>query len=111
MTESEQVKAALAALADGETCNSPPAETDVRTAGEQSEPTESVTSYRAVIERAVAATEDLDAAAAFVESVGLDRLETAVGRAEREVSGLAADGREALATFERFRVAAQGSVE
>jgi hypothetical protein len=67
--------------------------------------------YRLVIERAVAATEDIDAAAAFVESVGLDRLEAAVETAEREVSGLVAEGREALVTFERFRVAAEGPVD
>ncbi|MFC6756089.1 MULTISPECIES: hypothetical protein [Haloarcula] len=64
------------------------------------------TDYRAVIERAVDATGDIEAAAAFVESVGLGGLERAVERAEYEVSGLAADGREALATFERFRAAA-----
>jgi len=67
--------------------------------------------YRAVIKRAQAATEEIEAAAEFVESGGLDRLEEAVTEAEREVSGLAEDGRTALATFERFRVAAAESVE
>ena len=111
VTDSKQVKSALAALADGEARASSPAERDARTAGERPEATGPATDYRTVIERAVAATDDLDAAASFVESVGLDGLERAVERAEREVSGLAADGREALATFERFRVAAQGPVE
>lgn|GEM_PF-997320 len=127
MTESEQVKAALAALAAGEceqttgTSDERPAsptqdggfewgapETTGQVAPEQRGAT---TDYRAVIERAVAATEDVEAAAAFVDSVGLDRLEAAVSAAEREVSGLAADGRAALATFERFRAAAAGATE
>lgn len=149
VTESEQVKAALAALAEGEPARGtatgkhgrqrreqdgpergggPP---DERTGGgvahaqgtafgwgangtaAQADTGEGgvATDYRAVIERAADATEDIEAAAGFVESVGLDRLEWAVERAEHEVSGLAADGREALATFERFRAAAAGPVE
>ena len=132
MTESEQVKAALAALAAGESepRAGPPAgrTADGATAGysdgsdgvtSSAQPTSDqrtgggppATDYRAVIERAVEATGDLEAAAAFVESVGLDRLEAAVERAALEVSGLADEGRDALATFERFRVAAQGPVE
>ncbi|WP_324663115.1 hypothetical protein [Haloarcula sediminis] len=107
MTETEQVKAALAALADGETRRSPPEASGGQAVKDRPEPTD----YRVVIERAVTATEDVDAAAAFVESVGLDRLERAVKRAEREVSGLADDGREALATFEEYRVAAGGPVD
>lgn len=107
MTETERAKAALAALADGETRRAPRKASDGQAADEQPQPTD----YRAVIERAVAATEDVDAAAAFVESVGLDGLERAVERAEREVSGLADDGREALATFEAYRVAAGGPVD
>ena len=109
MTDSEQVKAALAALASGETAEStddtarPETLPDSRS-GEEA-------AYRRVIERAVAATDDIEAAATFVESVGLDRLEAAVERAEHEVSGLATDGREALAAFERFRVAAAGPRE
>ena len=132
MTESERAKAALAALADGEperterfgtsdrqrndvTCESatkrPMPSADEQTAGERAAGTDPSADYHAVIERAVAATEDIEAAAAFVESVGLAGLEAAVRRADREVSGLAADGREALATFERYRVAAAGPVE
>ena len=109
MTDSEQVKAALAALANGEKAESTdgaaqPEMLTESTGGEEA-------TYRRVIERAVAATEDIEAAATFVESVGLDRLEAAVDRAEHEVSGLAADGREALAAFERYRVAAAGPRE
>ena len=130
VTESEQVKAALAALAEGEAEHSDgtPAQREVsdvtRAQGEVFEWGGDETGasarpacgadpadYRTVIERAVAATEDIEAAAAFVESVGLDGLESAVEQAEREVSGLAAEGREALATFERYRVAAQGPVD
>ncbi|WP_262175708.1 hypothetical protein [Haloarcula laminariae] len=106
MTGSERAKAALAALADGETRSAAPAVGDAETDDEHRAPAD----YRSVIERATAATEDVDAAAAFVESVGLERLERAVERAERGVSGLADDGREALAAFERFRVAAAGPV-
>jgi len=111
MADSEQVKAALAALADGETAESK-TETTTSTSMEwHGSPSEERVAYRRIIERADAATADIEAAAEFVESVGLDRLETAVERAEHEVSGLAADGREALATFERFRVAAEGPRE
>lgn len=136
MTGSEQAKAALAALADGERGRS--AERQAANSPERGEgvsessglncgetvPEErfewgkagtgyadAAAAYRAVIQRAVAATEDVEAAADFVESVGLDGLERAVERAEREVSGLAKEGREALTTFERFRVAAEGSFE
>ncbi|MDS0281154.1 hypothetical protein [Haloarcula onubensis] len=133
MTESEQAKAALAALAAGESAGQSGSGTSGTTGRARGDSCESATDgpatppglldsdhvadigpdadYRTVIERAVTATEDLDSAAAFVESVGLDGLEEAVRQAEREVSGLADDGREALATFERFRVAAQGPVE
>lgn len=110
MTDSERAKAALAALAEGE--GRDVAET-ARPATPSTVETTSTdrADYRRIIEQAVRATEDIEAAAEFAESVGLDRLETAVGRAEREVSGLASEGREALATFEEFRVAAAGPVE
>jgi hypothetical protein len=113
MADSEQVKAALAALAAGETRESTlAAETGNSCVGPTTTaPSGQPADYRAVIERAVAATDDLDAAADFVDSVGLDRLDSAVRSAEREVSGLADDGREALATYERFRIAAEGPVE
>ena len=108
MTDSEQVKAALAALASGD---APESTDDTARPETLTESTSGAVAYRQVIEQAVAATDDVEAAAAFVESVGLDRLEAAVERAEHEVSGLAADGREALAAFERFRVAAAGPRE
>jgi hypothetical protein len=106
MTDSDRAKAALAALADGDTDEEPSPVTDQPppAAGDNAD-------YRRVIERASRATEDVDAAAEFVEAVGLERLEAAVERADREVSALADEGRDALATFERFRVAAQGQVE
>jgi len=127
MADSEQAKAALAALAEAEhragggasdrtgherDGSHEPAgtETAVRQASSTATRTDEGTAYRTVIERAVAATDDLDAAAEFVDSVGLDRLESAVETAEHEVSGLAEDGRAALATFERFRIAAEGPV-
>jgi hypothetical protein len=50
--------------------------------------------------------DDLDAAVEFIECVGVDELAAAVERAEHEVSGLAADGRDALAAFREFRRAA-----
>ena len=125
MADSEQVKAALAALADRESPRDGRTRADGVCGHEQSIQDEpavdegpqsagndaSEANYREIIERAVAATEDLDEAVEFVDTVGLDRLEAAVERAEHEVSGLADDGREALATFERFRVAAEGPVE
>jgi len=122
MTDSERAKAALAALADGEPARPDYTGTGDRhpSAGDSAEPSPATPetggrtdrdAYQRVIERAVAATEDVEAAAEFVDDIGLDRLEDAVDRAEHEVSGLAEDGREALVTFERFRVAAQGPVE
>ena len=104
MTDSDQAKAALAALADGDT------EQDTTPATDEPQTPESA-DYRRVIDRATRATEDIDAAAEFVETVGLDRLEAAVETADHEVSVLAESGREALATFERFRVAAAGPVD
>ena len=62
-----------------------------------------------VVRRAAAAVDDLDAAAAFVEEVGLDRLAVAV-EAVREPT-LRAEGTRALAEFERFRAAAAGDLE
>ena len=143
MTDSNQVKEALAALADGKAgqddrTDGPSAAKTAdssavrersrhRTGADQQtdsgrgtgadQQTDSgrrtgadrPTEYRAIIERASNATDDIDAAAAFVEEIGVTRLETAVAEAEREVSGLADDGRVALAAFERFRAAADGT--
>ncbi|WP_254273716.1 hypothetical protein [Haloarcula marina] len=110
MSDSDEVKAALRALADGEESTPGDAawgETDPVPAP-RSEPAGEAGDYRAVIDRAIRATEDVEAAAAFVDSVGLDSLERAVERAEREVSGRAREGRDALAAFQRFRAAAGG---
>jgi hypothetical protein len=130
VTESDQVKAALTVLAQNERDQpaEQPAERTVSDAGPDSddgfewghngtgtattsERADASADYRTVIERAQVATEDIEAAAEFVESVGIDRLEEAVAQAEQEVSELAADGRAALATFERFRVAMAGRRE
>lgn len=98
MTDPDRAREALAGLAAGEFAT--PADAERRDDGR---PTDD---YRAVVERAAAATADLSAAAAFAEEVGLDELERAVQRAEREVSDVAGDGRRALAAFERYREAA-----
>jgi len=69
----DQVKAALAALADGR------ADADGSMASTTAEHTETgPDDYRATIRRAVEASHDLESAAVFVESVGLDELERAV---------------------------------
>ena len=61
---------------------------------------------REVIERATAALEDLDSAVAFVETTGLDALESAV---EATVDPeLEIRGKRALDRFRRFRRAAAG---
>ncbi|SFS01292.1 hypothetical protein SAMN05216559_2476 [Halomicrobium zhouii] len=72
-------------------------------------PDEQPGTYRKTIERASAAVEDLDAAAAFVEDGGLSELERAVEQAEQSVSACAEDGRRALAAFREFRDAAEGT--
>ncbi|MFB6169529.1 MAG: hypothetical protein ABEJ06_00125 [Haloarculaceae archaeon] len=85
MTETERAKRALREVVD-------------RTAPDD----------RAVVEAAAASTADLEAAARFVESVGLDRLDRAVRDAEhRGEQSLATTGREALSTFRAFRRAAR----
>jgi len=117
MADSKQVKEALAALADGDTVRDdrePAAAESVNKSSTRDRPRhkagpDQASEYRTVIERAANATDDIEAAAAFVEGVGIGTLEIAVADAERELSGLAEDGREALAAFERFRAAADGS--
>ncbi|MBV0923661.1 hypothetical protein KTS45_05550 [Halomicroarcula limicola] len=119
MTDDEQVKAALAALADGE--GETAAESDAGDRRSLARATserevganggEGFRDYRTVIERAVTATKDVEAAARFVENGGLDALESAVEQAEREVSGLATEGRAALTAFERFRSVADDRPE
>ncbi|MFB6223214.1 MAG: hypothetical protein ABEH86_06025 [Haloarcula sp.] len=115
MPDSNEVKAALATLVTGE------AESEERTRASQlaSEYSDDPdypaardvgedSDYRTVIERATEATTDLDAAVAFVETVGVDRLDAAVEQAEHEVSGLADEGRAALHAFREYRDAAAG---
>lgn len=60
----------------------------------------------AVIDRANAAVDDVDAAVAFVEDVGLDDLERAVQAADDPTRR--ARGERALGEFRRFRRAAAG---
>jgi len=95
VTDRDAVAAALTELADERDGNDGLRSTD---AGDGD--------YRRIIERAAAATDDIEAAARFRTEVGLDRLRDAVERADREVSGCAETGREALAAFEAFRAAA-----
>lgn len=64
--------------------------------------------FRETIERATAAIDDVEAAAQFVEDVGLDELEQEIELAERSVSTCADDGRRALTAFREFREAAEG---
>jgi hypothetical protein len=61
----------------------------------------------AIIDRAAAAIEDVDGAAEFVETVGLDRLEMAVDAVDD--AELESRGRTAIEAFHRFRRAATGS--
>jgi hypothetical protein len=115
MADSDQVKAALTALADGE-AESDNGETNRGIGrdhnsgswGPGDEP-DGDGDYRTVIERAAQATDDLDGAVDFVETFGVGRLETAVAQAEHEVSGLADEGRTALRAFRRYRDAAAGT--
>jgi hypothetical protein len=58
----------------------------------------------AVIERAERATEDVTAAAEFVDAIGLDQLAAAVSATDDPA--VEARGRAALETFDRFRRAA-----
>ncbi len=63
--------------------------------------------YVAVIDEADAARGDVRRAAGFVDAVGLERLADAVDAAERDGrEGAAERGRDALATYRRFRAVA-----
>lgn len=64
---------------------------------------------RSVIERADAATRDLEAAAEFVESTGLAELAAAVETVDDPA--LADRGERALAAFRRYRAAAAGRLD
>jgi len=113
MVDSEEVRAALAALASGEADSTDEfGRADLAKSADDdgldrvgTDPVDD--GYRAVIERASAATADLDDAAAFAEDIGVAALEAAVREAEREVSTLADDGRAALRAFRRYRHAAR----
>ncbi|MFU1780333.1 hypothetical protein ACM16X_03010 [Haloarcula japonica] len=116
MPDSDQVKAALTALADGEVDSEDGdraarvASRDDSTAGRRViEERGDDADYRTVIERATQAIDDLDEAVAFVETFGIGRLEAAVAQADHEVSGLADEGRAALRAFRRYRDAAGGT--
>ncbi|MDS0220686.1 hypothetical protein NDI54_04885 [Haloarcula sp. S1AR25-5A] len=118
MADSDQVKAALTALADGEGDSDDEGRAtqlaDRDNSGADQGATDELDTdadYRTVIEQATAATDDLDAAVAFVETFGVERLEAAVEQAEHEVSGLADEGRAALRTFRRYRDAAAADDE
>lgn len=76
--------------------------------GEQSPTSDQHGTYRETIERATAAVDDVEAAAQFVEDVGVDELKQAVEHADRSVSACADDGRHALAVFRDFKEAAEG---
>ncbi|WP_336336947.1 hypothetical protein [Haloarcula brevis] len=109
MADSDQVKAALAALADGEGDDGTTAVAERNGGGANRATTDGTgdeADYRAVIQQASDATDDLDAAVAFLDTFGVDRLEAAVAQAEHEVSGLADEGRAALRAFQRYRDAA-----
>ncbi|EMA15733.1 hypothetical protein BDK61_2980 [Haloarcula quadrata] len=116
MADSDQVKAALSALADGngdsddgdKSIRAADREDDSSTGRIGAHETGGNADYRTVIERATRATDDLDEAVAFVETLGVGQLEAAVAQAEHEVSGLADEGRAALRAFRRYRDAAAG---
>ncbi|EMA33737.1 hypothetical protein [Haloarcula japonica] len=117
MPDSDQVKAALTALVDGEV-DSEDGDRAARVAGRDDstagrrvieERGDDADDYRTVIERATQAIDDLDEAVAFVETFGVGRLEAAVAQADHEVSGLADEGRAALRAFRRYRDAAGGT--
>ena len=59
-----------------------------------------------VVDRAAAAVDDLEAAAAFVDDVGVDRLARTVEATDDPA--VSARGERALAAFRRFRAAAAG---
>lgn len=74
---------------------------------EREEPKDRVASgYREHIDRAVAATEDLESATAFLAEHDLSELNAAVERAETDLSTRAESGRDALERLRDFRDAA-----
>lgn len=87
MTEPERAKRALRDLAD--------AGEDLR--------------WREHVDRASDAIDDLEAAAAYLDEVGLDSLQRAIERADRNGDDDRRDrGRAALERFEEFRAVAEG---
>ncbi len=100
MPDHESVKRALARLA------ARPTGAGNRTAARLG--ADSTEEYRSVIDRASAAVQELSAAAAFAESVGLDRLDAAIDAAETAGDHAAARrGRAALSTFRRVSAATE----
>ncbi|MFA9517351.1 hypothetical protein ACERIT_09060 [Halopenitus sp. H-Gu1] len=64
-------------------------------------------SYTAIIDEACAARDDLERAAGFLETVGIDRLEAAIEAAEMDGAIESADrGRRAARTFRSYQQAA-----
>ena len=99
MSDDDVVRRVLARLARGD---------DTREMVGSAPPEETKPPFDETIERAVDATGDVEAAARFVETVGLDELQRAVDEADRSVSASAADGRRALGTLRDLRNAAAG---
>lgn len=69
------------------------------------------TDYRECIDRAIAATEDVDAATTFLADTDLGDLEAALDRAEQDLSSRADEGRTALERLREFRRVAIDSEE
>lgn len=74
--------------------------------GSEDRVTTTATDYRNPIDRAIDATEDLDAATAFLADNDLAELEAAIERAHRDLSSRAEEGRAALERLREFRRAA-----
>ena len=89
--DAAQFLAALAGSGDGGSRSESPKEAD----------------YRGIIDEAVAATESLDAATAFLVDEDLAALAEAVERAERDVSQRAECGRAALDSLRALPAAAE----
>lgn len=66
------------------------------------------TEYRALIDRATAATEDLESATKFIAEHDLTALEDAIERAESDLSAHGESGRDALDQLRELQSAAVG---
>jgi hypothetical protein len=67
--------------------------------------------YARTIDRATSALEDVEAAATFVAEGGLEGLEAAIERAERDLSEAATRGRSTLEAYREYRAVARGREE